>query len=634
MNTLLEVLLINAGSATLLIVPALVLSRFVRRPALIHTLWALVLIKLLTPPVVEVAALPQLQPGLAAASMAYELTGAQLPGGGLPATPVSGARAMPARATPVRTTDLLVAVWLTGSILVTLLVLVRAARFRRLVAKVQPAPAEVQERAELLAWRLGLRDCPPLRIVPGRLPPMLWWRLGRCEILLPSELLGRLEAAELNALLAHELAHVRRRDHWMRLVETGACVLFWWYPAVWWIRRRLRAAEERACDVEVLRVNPGRARAYAEGLLKTLDFLSSRGGAIPALATGASETRQIKERLTMIMKREIPQRLTRLQRWSLALVALPALLVFPTWSQDDGDGAKSPEKELVASAERHREEMIELRERAIELELQMREKESQRIELEAAMEDERRRHESQRMQQRAVELQREGMEERAEELRRHSAELEQVREVEAAHRAAELDYHERAAELEFEMQRMALEHERRRTAGDTAGARELEARIADLELELHRTARDTDRGLETRRRGILSDLIAERQHEIERLRAQGRDEEARELELEIARMRLELDARAHLQQSRTALSEMQQKLESLRVLRERQAQHGDPARLEQLDQEIETLGVKMKAIELQRTAELHAQEMAMREAELQALRETLQREQRAEEPLD
>jgi hypothetical protein len=147
----------------------------------------------------------------------------------------------------------------------------------------------------------------------------------------------------------------------------------------------------------------------------------------------------------------------------------------------------------------------------------------------------------------------------------------------------------------------------------------LEARIADLELELHRTARDTDRGLETRRRGILSDLIAERQHEIERLRAQGRDEEARELELEIARMRLELDAR---------------ELESLRVLRERQAQHGDPARLEQLDQEIETLGVKMKAIELQRTAELHAQEMAMREAELQALRETLQREQRAEEPLD
>jgi hypothetical protein len=175
---------------------------------------------------------------------------------------------------------------------------------------------------------------------------------------------GRLEAAELNALLAHELAHVRRRDHWMRLVETGACVLFWWYPAVWWIRRRLRAAEERACDVEVLRVNPGRARAYAEGLLKTLDFLSSRGGAIPALATGASETRQIKERLTMIMKREIPQRLTRLQRWSLALVALPALLVFPTWSQDDGDGAKSPEKELVASAERHREEMIELREKS------------------------------------------------------------------------------------------------------------------------------------------------------------------------------------------------------------------------------------------------------------------------------
>jgi len=99
-------------------------------------------------------------------------------------------------------------------------------------------------------------------------------------------------------------------------------------------------------------------------------------------------------------------------------------------------------------------------------------------------------------------------------------------------------------------------------------------------------------------------------------------------------LRLELNSAAHQEYSGAALDEIREKLESLLVLREKQAEHGAPSQLEQLDQEIETLGVKIKAIELQRTAELHAKEMAMREAELEALRESRQREQRAEEPRD
>jgi beta-lactamase regulating signal transducer with metallopeptidase domain len=64
-------------------------------------------------------------------------------------------------------------------------------------------------------------------------------------LLLPRDLLDELTPDERDALLAHELAHVRRRDHWVRLLELAATALFWWYPVAWWARAALRRAEER-----------------------------------------------------------------------------------------------------------------------------------------------------------------------------------------------------------------------------------------------------------------------------------------------------------------------------------------------------------------------------------------------------
>ena len=53
-------------------------------------------------------------------------------------------------------------------------------------------------------------------------------------------------------IVAHELAHVRRRDYLVRWVEWLACVCFWWNPVVWWAQRNLRAMEEICCDDLVL----------------------------------------------------------------------------------------------------------------------------------------------------------------------------------------------------------------------------------------------------------------------------------------------------------------------------------------------------------------------------------------------
>ena len=154
---------------------------------------------------------------------------------------------------------------------------------------------------------MGLSRVPPVLLVPARIPPMLSPHHGGPRLLLPAGLLPELVGDELDTLLAHELAHVRRRDHWVRLVEVAATALFWWYPGTWWARRALRRAEERCCDEWVLRLLPRSAGAYANGLLKCLTFVTPRAGALPSLASGAGPVEDIEARLKeILMTRPVP----------------------------------------------------------------------------------------------------------------------------------------------------------------------------------------------------------------------------------------------------------------------------------------------------------------------------------------
>ena len=66
------------------------------------------------------------------------------------------------------------------------------------------------------------------------MPPMLWGFGSRTRLLFPERLLETLNASSQDTLLAHELAHYRRGDQWVRLLELFVTALFWWHPVVWW----------------------------------------------------------------------------------------------------------------------------------------------------------------------------------------------------------------------------------------------------------------------------------------------------------------------------------------------------------------------------------------------------------------
>ena len=138
---------------------------------------------------------------------------------------------------------------------------------------------------------------------------MLWSAGAKPRILVPAGLWERLDARQRDTLLLHELAHLRRRDHWVRWIELLATALYWWNPVCWWARHELREAEEQCCDAWVLWAMPGSFRDYASALLEAVDFVSIRPS-VPLLASGMGQFGHLKRRLTMLKQGNVARALT------------------------------------------------------------------------------------------------------------------------------------------------------------------------------------------------------------------------------------------------------------------------------------------------------------------------------------
>jgi beta-lactamase regulating signal transducer with metallopeptidase domain len=216
--------------------------------------------------------------------------------------------------------------WLAGSIAVGLVLAGRIGRFHRRLRRAVPAPPWLVEEARRIGGVLGVRP-PELRVVREPGTPLLWC-LGRPRLLVPRDLLAALPPERWRGILAHELAHLRRGDHWVRRLELAASLMWWWNPLFWLTRRRLSEEAELACDAWVVSVLPDDRFLYAESLLGLCSALSRARCPTPALGV-ASSGRSFERRLTMILH----GRASRGPSAASALAAFVlAILAFPSWS--------------------------------------------------------------------------------------------------------------------------------------------------------------------------------------------------------------------------------------------------------------------------------------------------------------
>jgi beta-lactamase regulating signal transducer with metallopeptidase domain len=136
-------------------------------------------------------------------------------------------------------------------------------------------------------------------------------------VVIPSWVIEKLSPTELNTILLHELAHVRRWDDWTNLAQRILGALLFFHPAVWWIQKRLSLEREMACD-DVVLAETANPRTYAECLVVLAENNCFRRGA--ALAQAAvSQLRHISLRLTQILDQDRP-RATRVSKPALAFL--------------------------------------------------------------------------------------------------------------------------------------------------------------------------------------------------------------------------------------------------------------------------------------------------------------------------
>ena len=135
-------------------------------------------------------------------------------------------------------------------------------------------------------------------------------------LLLPDGVAAQLAPEELQAILAHELSHVRRRDNLAAVMHMAVEAVFWFYPLVWWLGVRLIEERERACDEQVLR-SGSEPQAYAEGILKICELYLHSPLKCVAGVTGAS----LKKRIEAIVNNRPTLKLNFAKKVALAIAA-------------------------------------------------------------------------------------------------------------------------------------------------------------------------------------------------------------------------------------------------------------------------------------------------------------------------
>lgn len=192
------------------------------------------------------------------------------------AAPVAAATFLPVAATPSWRSlmeDLLpwlVLAWAVGAGILGVRVYRQWKGLRAMLMAAEQLP-EWQSRARQFADRLGLRRMVPvLASVRVATPTLVGW--VKPVVVLPLAVLAGMPPAQIDLVLAHELAHLKRLDHIANLFQVVLETLFFYHPVVHWISREARNERELCCDIVALRVTGGERRDFVAALANLEDF--------------------------------------------------------------------------------------------------------------------------------------------------------------------------------------------------------------------------------------------------------------------------------------------------------------------------------------------------------------------------
>jgi len=199
---------------------------------------------------------------------------------------------------------ILIGAWLCGFLL-GLIFWVRSLRQIRAIQRV--------------ATPLDLNLPIPVMSSPALLEPGVFG-IRNPVLILPEGIADRLTPVQLEAVIAHEMCHVRRRDNLTAAIHMVVETIFWFHPVAWWIRTRLVAERERACDEEVVSLT-GDPQVYAEAILTVCKLYFEAPLVCVSGVTGSN----LKKRIEAIMSNHVALRLNLAKKVALTVAGVAAL---------------------------------------------------------------------------------------------------------------------------------------------------------------------------------------------------------------------------------------------------------------------------------------------------------------------
>jgi len=229
-------------------------------------------------------------------------------------------------ATLTQLLPLLLCVWLVGFLAV---LCVWILRWRRVAISLRNSQPLTESREAVVLRRLERLHSAvtPIKLMHSEssLEPGVFG-IFRPVLLWPRSVSEHLDDAHLEAVIAHELCHVRRRDNLAAVLHMLVEAVFWFHPLVWWIGTQLIAERERACDEAVIELGSHR-HTYAESILKICEFCLSSPLTCVSGVTGAD----LKKRMVQIMTDGVVRQLNfarRLLLWTAACLAIALPIAF------------------------------------------------------------------------------------------------------------------------------------------------------------------------------------------------------------------------------------------------------------------------------------------------------------------
>jgi beta-lactamase regulating signal transducer with metallopeptidase domain len=252
-----------------------------------------------------------------------------------PQTPI------PTPVVPLSWQGLMLLTWAVVVLALTLLLIQRAFFVRGLLGQSEEASRDMLNELENCCRRLGLRRAVRLRLSPNATSPAVCGLL-RPVILIPQSIAPRLQSHDLRAVLLHELAHVKRGDLWVNLIQTLLQIAYFYNPLLWLANAMIRRTREQAVDETVLVAMGETARQYPEILVNIAKLAFTRRPALSLRLIGVVESKSaLTARIQHILTRPLPTSAKLGVIGLLSVLILAAVLLPMAKAQDETNGVFS-----------------------------------------------------------------------------------------------------------------------------------------------------------------------------------------------------------------------------------------------------------------------------------------------------